>query len=135
MSKLDKYFDSRAKDKRFKLLHEESSYLDILKGRAGFIDKGKSEEVTEESEVDGQTILPESEDPDNEIDVMESWLEDTFDEQPLDEISASILKKSVKVSDRVVKMGKGAKAKRIAALRTRRLSPGTARGAVRMGRI
>ena len=134
MSKLDKYFDSRTKDKRFKLLHEESSYLDILKGRAGLLGTEKAEEVAEESEVDGQTLLNESEDidPDNEIDVMESWLEDTFDEQSLDEISASILKKSVNVSDRAAKLVKG---KRRAALRARRLSPGTARGAVRMGRL
>lgn len=31
MSKLDKFYDSRSSDKRFQLLHEETSYLGILK--------------------------------------------------------------------------------------------------------
>jgi hypothetical protein len=45
MPRLNKYYESRSNDKRFKLLHEEATYLDILKGRSDLTEKDPDAEV------------------------------------------------------------------------------------------
>jgi hypothetical protein len=60
MPRLNKYYESRSNDKRFKLLHEEATYLDILKGRIGLTEKDPDAEIVEDYELeDGQTMLNE----------------------------------------------------------------------------
>ena len=62
MPRLNRYYESRSNDKRFKLLHEETSYLDILKGRSGLVEQDPDAEVVEEYQLeDGQTMLNEEE--------------------------------------------------------------------------
>jgi len=41
MSKLDKYYNTRSSDKHFKLLSEESTYLQMLKGEASIVEQPK----------------------------------------------------------------------------------------------
>ena len=134
MSKLDKYFDSRAKDKRFKLLHEEGSYLNMLKDEAKIkiAEQEPQEEQEKGSSEDGQTLLNESEnlteDQDiSEEEVMEAWLEDTFNPDEIKEISLSVARKA-----------SIAAAKKARYVKAKKLTPGLTGKAgrkVRMGRV
>jgi len=57
---LNRYHNSRNSDSVFKLLHEEDSYLDILKGNVKATYKDEIEEETEEGQLDvRQTLLQE----------------------------------------------------------------------------
>ena len=134
MSKLDKYFDSRAKDKRFKLLHEESDYLKLLKDEAKIkiADEEPKAEQEKGSSEDGQTLLNESENltEDEEFSaekIMEAWLEDTFNPDEIKEISIAVARKASDATE-----------KKAYTLKKRKLTPGrtgkTARQ-VRMGRV
>jgi len=147
MSKLHKYFDSRAKDKRFKLLHEESSYLSMLKGKTTVEEAEEADRVLlNEAELSGQANAAaddagddstDSEDVDpaemketidfTEEDIMEAWLEDTFNPDEIKEISISVARKA-----------SVAAAKKVKLLRKKRLTPGlTTKGKkpVLMGRL
>jgi len=147
MSKLHKYFDSRAKDKRFKLLHEESSYLSMLKGKTTVEEAEEADTVLlNEAELSGQANAAaddagddstDSEDVDpaemketidfTEEDIMEAWLEDTFNPDEIKEISISVARKA-----------SVAAAKKVKLLRKKRLTPGlTTKGKkpVLMGRL
>lgn len=129
MSKLDKYFNTRATDKRFKLLHEESSYLTMLKDEAKIKITDEKPVVKEDSEDEtGQVMLNESDDlVIDEEDIMEAWIEDTYDPEEINEVSISIVAKTAKKA-----------AIKAAKLKKQRLTPGltgNAKGKVRMGRL
>ena len=149
MSKLHKYFDSRAKDKRFKLLHEESSYLSMLKGKTTVEEAEEADRVLlNEAELSGQANADAEDAGDatkdsdmeevnpgdmketidfTEEDIMEAWLEDTFNPDEIKEISISVARKA-----------SVAAAKKVKLLRKKRLTPGlTTKGKkpVLMGRL
>ena len=147
MSKLHKYFDSRAKDKRFKLLHEESSYLSMLKGKTTVEEAEEADTVLlNEAELSGQANADAEDAGDDstdsedvkpgdmketidftEEDIMEAWLEDTFNPDEIKEISISVARKA-----------SVAAAKKVKLLKKKRLTPGlTGKSGrtVRMGRI
>jgi len=139
MSKLDKYFNSRAQDKRFKLLHEENSYLKMLKGETSLAEEAKEKETELLNEADDLATSddegedqPEDQSPEGgsdikESEIMEAWLEDTYDPEEIEEISISVARKA-----------SAATARKVASLKKRKLTPGLTGKAgrkVRMGRV
>lgn len=56
---LNRYHNSRASDSVFKLLHEEDSYLDILKGNVKSVYKDEIEETDGTHDTVRQTLLQE----------------------------------------------------------------------------
>jgi len=121
MARLNKYYESRSNDKRFKLLHEDASYLDILKHGGGLTEQDPDAEVVEETVLeDGQTLLNEEVEVTDEQ-IMAEWAKDN-----LDEISISIVRQTAKETAK-----KASKLRKVR--RTSTLAP-TGRK-VRMGRV
>ena len=58
---LNRYYNSRASDNVFKLIHEESSYLDILKGNVKALHKDEIKETGTEK-ADDKQLLHEKDD-------------------------------------------------------------------------
>ena len=76
---LNRYHNSRASDNVFKLLHEENSYLDILKGNVKALHQDKIGEKTSTEKSDDKQLLHEQ---DPGVDTVK---DSKVDEKPEDE--------------------------------------------------
>ncbi len=81
---LNRYHNSRSSDKTFKLLHEEASYLDILKGNVKAMHKDEIEEdkAVAPHDTARQTLLQEQETLSEEDPGMEKVEDSKVDEEP-----------------------------------------------------
>ena len=94
---LNRYYNSRASDNVFKLIHEESSYLDILKGNVKALHKDEIKETGTEKADDKQLLHEKDEGVDA--------VEDSKDEGTPDQQDKAVEKASEKAAEVDKEMG------------------------------